>query len=162
MALGKKARGGARKRGTRGLTAADFRGYLVAKAAEVAPTDVTALVARRATLSRRAATDRNERPLFARRVGVAVGLLADHMRGRCPQIPLSTVSLLAAALFYYLDPIDVIPDFIPRVGTVDDALMLELACTLGADGLRRYCEAVGIETGEIVPRKQRRAGRRGA
>ena len=34
---------------------------------------------------------------------------------------------LAAAVFYYLAPVDVIPDVLPGIGTSDDALVVELA-----------------------------------
>lgn len=51
------------------------------------------------------------------------------------------MSLLATALYYYLAPMDVIPDFIPRAGTADDAIVLDIAWRLAAPGIRRYLDA---------------------
>ncbi len=104
----------------------------------MAPADVRTLVAQAAALRKRAMRDGIERPAFRRQVEEALDLLADHVAGRCPQIPYLTVASLAAALFYYLDPIDVIPDFVPDVGIGDDALVLRLAFKDAADGIARW------------------------
>jgi uncharacterized membrane protein YkvA (DUF1232 family) len=48
------------------------------------------------------------------------------------------VTLLTAALLYYLEPVDVIPDIVPGVGTVDDRLFMAFAFYEGADGIARY------------------------
>src|SRR5262245_37673042 len=96
------------------LSSGDFARHLVEKAAEVAPSDVTALAARANAIRIRAASERDAHPDLVHRVHVALHLLSDHARGACPQIPYHTVALLAAALHYYVEPIDVIPDFIHR------------------------------------------------
>jgi uncharacterized membrane protein YkvA (DUF1232 family) len=120
---------------------ADFRRHLVAHADEIAPADV-ATIAGSADRIRAKLTD-EPRPgeRFAERVRTAVALVEDHVGGRCPQIPYRTVTLLAAALFYFLNPIDVIPDAIPGAGNADDALVLDLAWQLGKDGIERYLTA---------------------
>lgn len=120
------------------LRTADFRRHLRARAALMAPADVRTLVAQAALLRRRAARDGVARPAFRRQVDEALALLADHLAGRSPQIPYSTIGTLAAALFYYLDPIDVIPDWVPGVGTGDDALVMRLAFKDAAAGIERW------------------------
>jgi len=52
--------------------------------------------------------------------------------------------MLAAALFYYLEPMDVVPDFIPRAGTADDALVLDIAWRLCGAGVQRYIDWKGL------------------
>ena len=52
--------------------------------------------------------------------------------------------MLAAALFYYLEPMDVVPDFIPRAGTADDALVLDIAWRLCRAGVQRYIDWKGL------------------
>jgi uncharacterized membrane protein YkvA (DUF1232 family) len=133
---------------------ADFRGYLVAKAAEVAPADVAALVAQRDRLRARARREAPAHLVFHRRLELALTLLDDHVAGRCPQIPYQTVGVLAAALFYYLAPVDVVPDFIAAVGTSDDALVLEIAFGLGAPGIERYLAWKDIRDPALVPRTE--------
>jgi uncharacterized membrane protein YkvA (DUF1232 family) len=122
------------------------RAYLVAQAEVVAPEDIRTLLTQVDAIRRKAKLDMVQHPRFHRQVDVALELLVDHTAGECPQIPLYTVSLLAAALFYFIEPMDLIPDFIPRIGLTDDALMLELACQLGAAGLERYCTFKSIAT----------------
>ncbi len=122
------------------LPAEEFERYLVAHAALIAPSDVTTLVGSSDELFQRLVGERAIHPSLVERARVALALLTDHDRGACPQIPYSTVSLLATALLYYQAPMDVIPDFVPRIGTTDDALMLEIAWRLAAPGVQRYID----------------------
>jgi uncharacterized membrane protein YkvA (DUF1232 family) len=135
------------KRSTRprpALTPDDFERYLTTSAALIAPADVTSLVARATAIREHLAKDRAEHPNLAQRARIALHLLADHARGECPQIPYQTISLLATALFYYLTPVDVIPDFIPHVGKSDDAVMLDVAWRLAGPGVQRYIDWKGL------------------
>jgi uncharacterized membrane protein YkvA (DUF1232 family) len=120
------------------ITRSDFRRHLAAKSGEIAPSDVVALLAQASQLRAKAKRDGRDHPLLATHVETALGLLEDHAAARCPQIPYHTVAVLAAALFYYVDPVDVVPDFLPKVGTSDDGLMLEMAFRLAAPGIERY------------------------
>ncbi len=139
----------ARSRST--LTPADFERHLVAHAATIAPSDVTALLGRSDALRHRLTGERAVHPALAQRARVALWLLTDHDRGACPQIPYQTVTLLTTALLYYLAPMDVIPDFIPRAGTADDALVLDVAWRLAAPGIQRYVDWKGLPPGEAEP-----------
>lgn len=116
----------------------EFVRHLLGKAAEVAPSDVTALVGRAYEIQSQAVADRAKYATLAQRVTLALDLLSDHAQGACPQIPYHTVSLLVAAVHYYIEPFDVIPDFIPRVGKADDAFVFELAWRLGRPGIERW------------------------
>jgi uncharacterized membrane protein YkvA (DUF1232 family) len=122
----------------------DFERHLEARAATVAPADVTALLAQGELVRSRLSGERAVHPALAQRARVAFHLLADHARGACPQIPYQTVSMLAAALFYYLEPMDVVPDFIPRAGTADDALVLDIAWRRCGAGVQRYIDWKGL------------------
>jgi uncharacterized membrane protein YkvA (DUF1232 family) len=122
-------------------TTTDFRRHLLAHADEIAPADVATLAGAADRIHARLAGDATPDEKFAHRVRLAVAIVGDHAGGRCPQIPYRTVSLLAAALFYYLNPIDVIPDAIPGAGRADDALVLDLAWELGRAGIERYISA---------------------
>ncbi len=128
------------------LRASDFRSYLNEKAMLMAPGDVQTVLDQADEARRQARNDGENHPLLPRQVDLALRLLEDHDTGECPQVPYYSVALLAVAVLYLLDPVDVIPDWIPGIGTSDDALVFELALELGAAGVERYCTWKGIPT----------------
>ena len=81
--------------------------------------------------------------LLREQLPLALDLLRDHVDGECPQIPLSTITVLAAAVSYYDHSVDVIPDFLPHIGRLDDAAVMAVAFQLGEAGIRRYCDWKG-------------------
>ena len=122
------------------LNRADIRTIVYELANRLAPADLTALLETESELRERAAELQSEDlALLGEQLSVALDCLRDHVDGACPQIPYYTISLLAAAVSYFADELDVIPDFLPRVGLLDDAVVLAMAYELGSDGLRRYC-----------------------
>jgi len=58
-------------------------------------------------------------PLLAR-------LLKAWKRGSYRGLSMRTIVSLAAALLYIVSPIDLLPDFIPGIGLIDDAAVLAL------------------------------------
>lgn len=67
-------------------------------------------------------------------------LLLDFTRGNYTQVPYGTVAAAAAALMYFASPMDVIPDFIPVIGYVDDAAVVALCLKMIRADLDRYRE----------------------
>jgi uncharacterized membrane protein YkvA (DUF1232 family) len=128
------------------LSEQDFRAYLLHQAARIAPEDVESLVAREQEALKKSDHDWNGRERPQRQLELAIALLKDHVAHHSPQIPYYTVALLAAAVLYFLDPFDAVPDWIQGSGTSDDAIVLELACELGAAGIQRYCTSKGLAT----------------
>jgi len=55
-----------------------------------------------------------------------VRLLRAWKNGRYPGLSLRTLASIAAALLYVLSPVDLVPDFIPGVGLLDDMAVLGL------------------------------------
>jgi uncharacterized membrane protein YkvA (DUF1232 family) len=90
---------------------------------------------------------------------LALMCLKDHAAGRCPQIPYYSISLLAAGVAYLADQLDFVPDFLPRIGMLDDALVMAVACDLSRDGLKRYCVWKGLAP-SLAWRAQRRLAAR--
>lgn len=48
-------------------------------------------------------------------------LLKAYLKGQYKEIPMGSIVALVGALIYFVSPIDVIPDFLPGVGLLDDA-----------------------------------------
>ena len=117
----------------------DVRAYLLEKFESIAPADIEALDDRRQEIRDKAEQYENGHKHVVQRIAVATDLMRDFAAGACPQIPLYTVSVVAVALLYVLQDIDVIPDFLPE-GFDDDDLMVEVAFELGRPGLQRYCD----------------------
>jgi len=65
-------------------------------------------------------------------------LISDFISGKYRDVPWYTVAAVAAALLYILNPFDIIPDFIPVVGQVDDALVITFCLMLIEEDLNRY------------------------
>ena len=84
---------------------------------------------------------------FIRRIELATGCVRDVAQGRY-RLPWKTVGALTGALAYFLSPIDLIPDFIPLSGFVDDAAVLSLVFAAAEIDLRRYCQWRGLDPRE--------------
>ena len=53
-------------------------------------------------------------------------MLGDVFTGKYKKVPVGTIAAIVGTLLYVLSPVDLIPDFIPVVGYLDDAAMLAL------------------------------------
>lgn len=122
------------------ITDVDLRRAVFDLANTLAPGDVEDLLGNEDELRARAAQlDGDAGRLLAAQLELALLCLRDHVEGACPQIPYFTISMLAAGLAYLVDELDLIPDFLPKIGTLDDALVMAMAFRFAEDGLRRYC-----------------------
>ena len=55
------------------------------------------------------------------KVKVLVEMLGAYINGKYKKIPKKTLIIIVAAFIYFVSPIDLIPDFIPGIGYIDDA-----------------------------------------
>jgi len=55
-----------------------------------------------------------------------ISLVKDYWSGDYREIPYSSIAAVVFALIYVLSPIDLIPDFIPVLGLMDDAAVVAL------------------------------------
>lgn len=74
-------------------------------------------------------------------------MLKDAVGGRF-KVPWATVSAATAALLYFISPIDLLPDFIPGAGLIDDALVIAMAISLARMDLRRYLSENNMDPAE--------------
>lgn len=74
---------------------------------------------------------------LAKQVKLLCRLLRDWVKGSYP-LPWKSVSVIAGALVYFLSPIDLIPDFVPVVGYLDDATVVGIAAGMIQEDLRDY------------------------
>ena len=57
-------------------------------------------------------------------VGALFRMIRAYAKGRYTAVPWESLVLGVAALVYFLSPLDLIPDFIPVIGYVDDVAVL--------------------------------------
>jgi len=97
---------------------------------------------------------------FIRQVELALACLRDVASGRY-RLPWKTVAALTTALAYFLMPVDLVPDFIPFSGFIDDAAVFAMVFGAAEADLRRYCDWKGLDPKEYFE-VVANAARRGA
>jgi len=61
---------------------------------------------------------------------VLLELVEDHAKGRYCELPFWSLSVITFSLLYVLRPIDIIPDALPGIGQLDDALVFALCLSM--------------------------------
>lgn len=72
------------------------------------------------------------------KVKMMFSLVRDYRNGTYTRVPWKTIAAVGGALLYVLTPFDLIPDFIPVVGLLDDAGVLAACLALVGDDLEAY------------------------
>jgi uncharacterized membrane protein YkvA (DUF1232 family) len=79
---------------------------------------------------------------FARDVGPMVALVRDFRSGTYGNVSYWTVAVITFTLAYVLKPIDIIPDTLPVIGQLDDAVVVGHAVDMVRKELDAYREWV--------------------
>ena len=61
---------------------------------------------------------------FFRGLKIMSRMVRAFIHGRYKEVPWKSIVVLVAGLLYFVTPIDLIPDFIPALGLLDDAAMV--------------------------------------
>lgn len=69
-----------------------------------------------------------------------VAMLHDYVRGRYTEVPWYIITSIASAVAYFVAPLDVIPDVLPGLGYLDDAIVITLATDIARKDLKKYRE----------------------
>lgn len=75
---------------------------------------------------------------FKEDVKLFILMVKDYVKGEYKDVPYKTIAGAAFAVLYILNPIDLIPDFIPGVGYLDDAGVFALVLKFIKDDLENY------------------------
>jgi len=71
-------------------------------------------------------------------IPILIALVKAYIEKRYLDIPIGAIIAVVGALIYFLSPIDLMPDFLPAIGLVDDAAVVALALKLVHDDVKEY------------------------
>ena len=71
---------------------------------------------------------------------IMVGMLKDVKNSVYPHVPWFTIATIVLALLYVLNPFDIIPDFIPGIGFIDDVSVLAIGVGWIETDLHKYLD----------------------
>lgn len=71
---------------------------------------------------------------------VMLGMLSDYRKGIYTKLPLFTIAAIAFAFLYLLNPFDIMPDFIPGIGYIDDMAVFTFALRFIESDLHKYLD----------------------
>ncbi len=82
----------------------------------------------------------NNGPLarFVTDLRLLFSIVQDYISGKYRAVPYWSIAAIVAALLYVLNPMDLIPDFIPGVGYLDDAAVVALCLKMVEQDLHAY------------------------
>lgn len=75
---------------------------------------------------------------FSEDLMLFMSLIKDYYKGDYRKIPFRTLSAGVVGAIYTLNPIDLIPDSIPFIGYIDDALVLKFCLKQARKDLQKY------------------------
>ncbi len=76
--------------------------------------------------------------VFFEDVPVMCMMISDYVHGNYKEVPVATIITATAAIIYLVSPVDVIPDFIPIVGQIDDIVVIMIALRAMHNDIQDY------------------------
>ena len=65
-------------------------------------------------------------------------LVKDYWKGRYRKIPYKAIAAIAFTILYVLNVVDLVPDFIPGLGLIDDATIVGLCLKMVSTDIEQY------------------------
>ena len=76
-------------------------------------------------------------------IRLTLSLISDFKNKRYNEIPWRSIAFLAAAVLYFVNPFDMVPDLLPVFGFTDDALLFAAVFKSIQEDLEKYCNWKG-------------------
>ena len=75
---------------------------------------------------------------FVKTIKLLFSVVKDYASGNYKELPWTTIAAIVGTLLYVFSPIDLVPDFIPFLGLLDDAAVIGICLAGIAHDLKRY------------------------
>jgi uncharacterized membrane protein YkvA (DUF1232 family) len=115
------------------------RVYMEDKVTEVNDGDVEFLLENEENIEKKLA-GANSLSKYIEITKIMLGMIKDMKRGTYTSIPWFVIATIVMALLYILNPLDLVPDFIPGVGYIDDIAVLTLGLTWIETDIHTYLD----------------------
>jgi uncharacterized membrane protein YkvA (DUF1232 family) len=119
----------------RRVTEEEARGIIEGESRKITDADIETVLQKEEEIGR---TFRGPLGKFIADGRTLMDMIRDYWKGNYRGVPWWTITAAAAALLYVLNPMDVVPDFIPFVGLVDDATVLSVCLYMLDRDIQRY------------------------
>lgn len=71
-------------------------------------------------------------------IPVMISMIRSYVRKEYTEIPIGSIISMISALIYFVSPVDIIPDFLPVVGYLDDAAVVDACIKLVKSDIDDY------------------------
>ena len=93
--------------------------------------------------------DSNRFSKFIKQMKLAMSLIKDFRNKSYTDIPWRSIAFITAAVLYFMNPFDVVPDMLPVFGFGDDAMLFAALFKSIQTDLEKYGDWKGINTKDI-------------
>ena len=92
------------------------------------------------------ALDSSKFSRFIKQMKLAMSLIKDFRNKSYTDIPWRSIAMIAAAILYFVNPFDMVPDMLPVFGMADDAMLFAALFKSLQTDLEKYGNWKGINT----------------
>jgi len=95
--------------------------------------------------------------LMTNQVRLLLDLVDDYWAGEYREVPWHSLAIAVLAVLYFVSPNDIIPDYLPAIGHVDDLLFIGIAIRLLKKDMIAYAKFKGLNPGDYFVSERLRA-----
>ncbi len=82
--------------------------------------------------------------MLFKQVKLGFEMLKDYKKKNYKNVPWKAIAVITTAIVYFVNPLDLMPDFLGVIGFTDDAIVLAFVFNSLRDELIKYCQWRGL------------------